>query len=403
MSSAEALNMRLLSHDTLRGFGNVGEGISIQLAKDGRRILWVAHESAPKNFSGIDVSDPRNPKVICQTDLPHNTVRSNSLDIVGNTMAVAYQTQTWGEKPAGVELFDIADPENPKTIGFYDASSPWSRGCHQVWMVEEGWLSCACPTPDFQPREKWDDQPFMMLDLSNPSKPEPSCVWWLPGVREGDSEPVPPRHPTFNQGWRAHNTNVYPERPDRAYIGYIDGGSIILDISDKSAPKMVTHWNPNPPQNGFTHTVMPLFDRDLLIITDECVMDNGEDWPKRHWIVDARIEDKLVPISTLPMPPVEDFASRGGRYGGHNVHENRPGPSFRSSEIIISTFFNGGIRVHDIRDPYEPKEIAYYVPETPPNSTVGSIQINDVYVDENAIVYAVDRWTGGLYILEMDI
>ena len=195
--------MRLLSHDTLRGFGNVGEGISIQLAKDGRRILWVAHESAPKNFSGIDVSDPRNPKVICQTDLPHNTVRSNSLDIVGNTMAVAYQTQTWGEKPAGVELFDIADPENPKTIGFYDASSPWSRGCHQVWMVEEGWLSCACPTPDFQPREKWDDQPFMMLDLSNPSKPEPSCVWWLPGVREGDSEPVPPRHPTFNQGWRA--------------------------------------------------------------------------------------------------------------------------------------------------------------------------------------------------------
>ncbi len=149
MSSAEALNMRLLSHNTLNGFGNVGEGISLQLAKDGRRILWVAHESAPKNFTGVDVSDPRNPKVICQTDLPHNTVRSNSLDIVGNTMAVAYQTQTWGEKPAGVELFDIADPENPKSMGFYDASSPWSRGCHQVWMVEEGWLTCACPTPGF--------------------------------------------------------------------------------------------------------------------------------------------------------------------------------------------------------------------------------------------------------------
>lgn len=403
MKHAEALNMRLLSHNLLNGFGNVGEGISMQLARDGRRILWLAHESAPKNFTGVDVTDPRNPRVICQTDIAHNTVRSNSLDVVGNTMAVAYQTQTWGEKPAGVEMFDITVPENPRSIGFYDASSPWSRGCHQVWMVEEGWLSCACPTPDFQPREKWDDQPFLMLDVSNPSKIEPMCFWWLPGVREGDAEPVPPRHPRFNQGWRCHNTNVYPERPDRAYIGYIDGGSIILDISDKSSPRMVTHWNPNPPMNGFTHTVMPLFDRGLLIVTDECVYDNGADWPKRHWIVDARIEDRLVPISTLPMPAVEDYAPRGGRYGGHNVHENRPGPSFRSSEIIVSSFFNGGVRVHDIRDPFEPKEIAHYVPETPPNSRIGSIQINDVYVDENAIVYAVDRWTGGLYIIEMDI
>ena len=148
---------------------------------------------------------------------------------------------------------------------------------------------------------------------------------------------------------------------------------------------------------------MPLFDRDLLIVTDECVYDNGEDWPKRHWIVDARIETNLVPISTLPMPPVEEFAPRGGRYGGHNIHENRPGPAFRSSEIIISSFFNGGVRVHDISDPYQPREIAYYVPEAPANSRVPSIQINDVYVDENPIVYAVDRWAGGLYILEMDI
>jgi hypothetical protein len=276
--------MRLLSQDRLRGFGNVGEGISLQIARDGRRIMWLAHESAPKNFSGVDVSDPRAPKVICQTDLPHNTVRSNSLEVVGNIMAVAHQTQTWGEEPAGVAIWDIEDPERPRQIGFYDAASPWSRGCHQVWMVEEGWLTCACPTKDFQPRERWDDQPFMMLDLSNPTAPREDCFWWLPGTREGDSEPVPPRHPRFNQGWRCHNTNVYPERMDRAYLAYIDGGVIILDIADKAAPKVVTHFNPNPPNNGFTHTVMPLFDRGLMIVTDECVYDNGEDWPKRHWI-----------------------------------------------------------------------------------------------------------------------
>jgi hypothetical protein len=395
--------MKLVSHDNLNGFGNMGEGIALQLAKDGRRILWLAHECAPKNFTGVDVTDPKKPKIVVQTDLPHNTVRSNSLDVTGDIMAVAYQVQTRGETPAGVELFDISTPEQPKSIGYYDASSPWSRGVHQVWMVEETWLACAGPTQDFQQKEAWDDQPFLMLDISDPSNIREACFWWLPGTRVGDEQPAPPRHPRFNSGWRCHNTNVYPERPDRAYLGYLDGGAIILDIADRANPKMISHWNPHPPQNGFTHTVMPLFDRDLLIVADECTYDNGEDWPKRVWIVDARVEENLVPIATLPLPPVEEFAPRGGRYGAHNVHENRPGPSFRSSEIIFGTYFNGGVRVHNIADPYEPREIASYAPEAPAGSKYPSSQINDVYVDENGLVYCIERFAGGLYILEADI
>jgi len=89
-----ALNMKLLAQDELGGFGNIGEGMSLQLVKGGRRILWLAHESAPKNFTAVDVSDPRHPKVILQTDLPHRQVRSNSLEICGDVMAVAYQTAT---------------------------------------------------------------------------------------------------------------------------------------------------------------------------------------------------------------------------------------------------------------------------------------------------------------------
>src|SRR5947207_11075366 len=99
-------NMKLLAQHTLNGFGGMGEGMSLQLARGGRRILWLAHESAPKNFTGVDVSDPRNLKVVVQTDLPHAKMRSNSLETAGDIMAVAYQVGEWGLDPAGFELFD---------------------------------------------------------------------------------------------------------------------------------------------------------------------------------------------------------------------------------------------------------------------------------------------------------
>src|SRR6187549_432650 len=88
-----AWNFKLLAQHELGGFGGMGEGMSVQIAKDGRRIIWLAHESAPKNFTGVDVSDPRNPKVVVQTELPKPYMRSNSLELsANNIMAVAYQT-----------------------------------------------------------------------------------------------------------------------------------------------------------------------------------------------------------------------------------------------------------------------------------------------------------------------
>src|SRR5947199_7189703 len=116
-------NFKLLAQHELGGFGGMGEGMSVQIAPDGRRIIWLAHESAPKNFTAVDVSDPRKPKVVCQTDLPQSHMRSNSLETCGNIMAVAYQTQKKGLKPAGMELFDISVPESPRSIPLFDCSA----------------------------------------------------------------------------------------------------------------------------------------------------------------------------------------------------------------------------------------------------------------------------------------
>ena len=68
---------------------------------------------------------------------------------------------------------------------------------------------------------------------------------------------------------------------------------------------------------------------------------------------------------------------------------------------MLGTFFNAGVRAYDIRDPYEPKEIASFVPPAPQGSPVGTAQINDVLVDDRGVVFAVDRHSGGLYCLEM--
>jgi hypothetical protein len=397
--------MKLLAHHELGGFGGLGEGISMQIDPKGRRILWLAHESAPKNFSGIDVTDPANPKLLVQTDLPHMKLRSNSLDVAGNILAVAYQASAIGIKPAGVDLFDVSIPEEPKLISHFDCSGPHSRGVHALWFVDGKTIHMSSGSADFEPTNPLDDQFYRILDVSDPAKPIEKGRWWYPGTRVGDSTPPPKRLPgIFDTGFRAHNTNVFPSHPDRAYVGYIDGGAFVLDISNPSNIQVVSHWNHSPPLNGFIHTLLPLFDRKLWVVSDECVQDNGLDWPKLVWMLDARDEANPLPLGTFPMPNPEAFIKRGGRFGAHNLHENLPVPgSFISDTIIVGTFFNGGVRVFDISNPLRVEEIAYYVPAAPKLSPAGAIQLNDVFVDDRQIVYTVDRFTGGLYILEMTI
>ena len=137
----------------------------------------------------------------------------------------------------------------------------------------------------------------------------------------------------------------------------------MLDIADMARPRLVSRWDYHPPFPGFTHTVLPLLERGLLVVSDEAIADGGRDWPKLVWVVDVRDETNPVPIATCPLPPVAEFAGRGGRYGAHNLHENRPAPGAWVSEtIVVGSFFNGGVRAFDLSDPFRPEEAAYFVP-----------------------------------------
>ncbi|MDE2138842.1 MAG: hypothetical protein KGJ68_15535, partial [Gammaproteobacteria bacterium] len=192
-----SFNMQLLSQHELDGYGGMGEGMSMQRTRDGRRILWLAHETGPKNFTAVDVTDPRAPRMVAQTELRGPRMRSNSLDVVGDTLAVAYQTAAKGDANAGFELFDVSTPEKPRSIAFFSCAGATSRGVHQLWFVDGEYVHASSGAPDFTPRNPADDQIYRSFDVRNPSKPKEAGRWWLPGLAEGDAEPAPARHKEF--------------------------------------------------------------------------------------------------------------------------------------------------------------------------------------------------------------
>ena len=134
-----------------------------------------------------------------------------------------------------------------------------------------------------------------------------------------------------------------------------------------------------------------------------CRQDHAVDYPKLLWFADVSHEKSPLIISSAPMPPLAEHAARGGRFGAHNLHENEPFDwSWRSEDIVFGSFFNAGVRAYDVRNPFQPREVAAFVPPAPPGSKVGAIQMNDVYVASDGIVYAAVRSGGGVYILQFE-
>jgi hypothetical protein len=402
MPATECSGMQWLGQHDLGGHGNCGEGTAL-LCRGGKRYLYLAHEDGPQNFSVLDVTDPTTPRLLAQTSLPHPDMRSNSLAVADDLLVVAYQVSAPGQRPAGIEVFDLGRPAEPRSIGALDLSGPHSRGTHWVGFTGGRYAYLSTGTPDSRPTNALDDQFPVIVDLSRPDRPAEAGRWWLPGTQAADECPAPVRLRRFDSGFRAHNVNVYPQRPDRAYVGYLDGGVVILDIADVAAPRLVSRLDYHPPMHGFTHTVLPLFARDLLAITDEAVCDHAADYPKLLWFADVSYERSPLIISSAPMPSLAEHAALGGRFGAHNLHENEPFDwSWRSEDIVFGSFFNAGVRAFDVSNPFQPQEVGAFVPPAPAGSKAGAIQINDVCVASDGIVYAADRSGGGLYILQFE-
>lgn len=405
-----ARNLRIIGHSDQGGHP---DGVQIMVH---RGHAYVGHMFS-KGFSVIDVRDPRHPRPVTHLPAPPNTwnihlqahddlllvihakdmfaeaafaderayYRGQVGEIVGTAAASPTGARDWS---AGLAVYDLSRPAAPRRIGFFPVQG---GGIHRIWYVGGRWAYASALLDGFT------DYIFMTVDMSDPTQPREAGRWWIPGMNLAAGE-----RPNWPAGRRygLHHAIV---QGDTAYAAWRDAGMVVLDIADRARPRLIAHRQWSPPFGGGTHNCLPLPDRDLLIVLDEAVLDHQEDGLKLIWVFDNRTPDNPVSVATFPTPGETDYIAKGGHFGPHNIHENRPG-SFVSSQRIFATYQNAGVRVFDIRDPFRPEEVGALVPPAParlvdhrPNRA-RVIQSADVFVDAQGLIYSTD-YNAGLYVM----
>ncbi|HET8875881.1 MAG TPA: hypothetical protein VFO53_06080 [Casimicrobiaceae bacterium] len=228
------------------------------------------------------------------------------------------------------------------------------------------------------------------------------------------------------------------------------GGTWVPATADSATQPLETELiGPNSPTVGYFtmspdqggHTSMPVFGikppsygkynefqtRDVVVVTSEATADgkDGRCNEAPHWAftLDVTVENSMsVPpgtkverdpyqgpmvLGTMSVDPRSgeqskrgNFCERGARFGVHSVEENFNNPYY--GKLTAIAYFNGGIRIWDIREPQAPREVAFYVPEADALTDPDGYMTNNVEIDNRGYIYVVDRNGAGMDILELN-
>ncbi len=130
------------------------------------------------------------------------------------------------------------------------------------------------------------------------------------------------------------------------------------------------------------------------------------------WFADLSIEKAPMMVSNWTVPEASgNFCQRGGRFGAHSSNESMDPVYYKKMAFIA--FFNAGVRALDIRNPFQPKEVGYFIPAITEKTDKRcvkvdgqdrcktAIQTNNVETDARGYIYIVDRANTGMHILEL--
>ncbi len=400
---------------------------------DGRWILYQGHHNGegPNPLNGgvtetngvsiVDVTDPANPVYLHH--LPGvagaQMVRTcNGTELPQGTNGHVYLLRSNGNLEH--QVFDVTDPSNPNLV-----STPVAGlvGTHKnYWECSTGIAYLVSGVPGWR-----TNRMTQIFDLSNPANPVFIRNFGLDGQQPGAVGVVPTS---------LHGCIPVIER-NRVYCGHgtrSDGHLVILDrdkllndpLLDPANPTSAELTSPliadfRTPDHMGAHSTIPLLgynleefandnggtyaDRDFVAIVNEAIRNEcGDDFRQFVYLADITDEAHPMPVSNFNVSEAEgDYCSVGGRFGAHAGHENPTSVYHR--KILFVSWFNAGVRAIDVRDPFNPKQAAFYVPAITENTDDRAgkfaIQTNNVEVDDRGFVYISDRANTGLHILEL--
>jgi hypothetical protein len=383
-------NVTRLSHLDLPGAGQVTvAGL----------YAYVGHITNKQRLgtSILDISDPRNPRLLSQVHLDDGDSHSHKARVAGDLMIVNVE-QNMGpmgrraenfsqEKTSydegGFKIYDVSDRAKPKLIAHHRT---FGRGVHRFDM--DGRYAYISTEMD-----GFVGNILVIYDLRNPARPEEVSRWWMPGQHVAGGE-----KPTWaGRRNRLHHALRFG---DELWAGCWHAGVRVIDISDIRAPRTVGEYNYHPPFPEPSHTFMPVPSRIggrriAVAIDEEDHAHSAEEMERRRgrphgclWVVDVTNLEKIRPLSIFEVSELDSPWSRAapGRFGAHQFQEHMEGT------LVYCAWFAGGLRIVDIADPGAPQEVGHFIPE--PAAGEAAPQTNDVDVDERGLVYIGDRYAG---------
>jgi hypothetical protein len=340
--NAGSKNVEVLSH-VYPGPGTLAD----VYAHEGHAYLgsWVGRGCLSKGIRVYDLSDPRDPEHVSTfaDDTSDPTLDRTWTEKVivkhvdseafnGDLAVVTFQTCSGTAdrlNPAifrGFGLYDVTDPANPKKLALYATEPGVNRGSHEIWLESAGNRAYVYTAViNSEDRTNGARADFRIVDVSDPTAPVEVGQWGA----QADLGHAP------SAGEFVHSV-ITNAQATRAYLSYWNLGTVILDISDPSAPVYLGRTNAPA-----SHSAAIARGEKLLVETHEI----GAGVPTFYDI-------------SNPASPVKlsDFVIEG--YERDTVHD----PRLRG-HVAAFSWYSFGVQLADISRPSEPKLLASFIPE----------------------------------------